>query len=528
MELDGRSLGRRVLETDVCVIGAGPAGLAFAQAFVGGQTDVLLLESGGVASEPSAQELNEGRTVGDPYVGLRSTRHRQIGGSANTWHPIFYDRPGAKYTPLEPSDVEAPSDDTSGDWPLRWSELERWYEHAQAVCGLGRFDYRAPAKADGAFDLSDCALENRVYQLGPASVFTRAWPDAVLASSGLRLCHHATVCSLHANRAGTVEEARVAAPGGGRFTIRAQTFVLAAGAVENARLLLLSTRCERSGLRISREWIGRCFMEHPRDYGLTVSARPGLLEHIGFYDSHIGSDGTTVRGRIAPTQEALIAERLPSASVTVVPRPRAGRAHALGLEDHGLPRFGSTWSTFKRHREAFDGLRFVLNVEQRPHSDNRVTLGERRDYFGNPAPELRWRWHAEDQGRLERLQRFVVREASMAGLGRVEVVPAPIDPNAHHHSGTTRMSRDETSGVVDSTGRVHGTANLFITGASVLPRSGFANSTLTIVALTLRLATHLGARLPNLDAPPFLTYPSANPGPGVLRRQTSHQPTEGR
>ncbi len=86
----------------------------------------------------------------------------------------------------------------------------------------------------------------------------------------------------------------------------------------------------------------------------------------------------------------------------------------------------------------------------------------------------------------------MIRELEASGAGRVEVAPplAP-DPDAHHHAGTTRMHPDPELGVVDADLRVHGMDNLFVTGASVFPTAGVANPTLTIVALTLRLAGHL-------------------------------------
>jgi choline dehydrogenase-like flavoprotein len=107
--------------------------------------------------------------------------------------------------------------------------------------------------------------------------------------------------------------------------------------------------------------------------------------------------------------------------------------------------------------------------------------------------ELRWRWRHEDQRRLERTRTAVARELEACGLVRVELTARPPDPNAHHQAGTTRMSLDARSGVVDSSGRVHGTSNLYVCGASVFPTVGFANPTLTVVALALRLASHLGA-----------------------------------
>lgn len=60
-----------------------------------------------------------------------------------------------------------------------------------------------------------------------------------------------------------------------------------------------------------------------------------------------------------------------------------------------------------------------------------------------------------------------------------------------HHMGTTRMHADPRLGVVDPDGRVHGAPNLYVTGSSVFPSGGYANPTLTIVALAIRLADHL-------------------------------------
>jgi choline dehydrogenase-like flavoprotein len=135
-------------------------------------------------------------------------------------------------------------------------------------------------------------------------------------------------------------------------------------------------------------------------------------------------------------------------------------------------------------------------LEQRPDPENRVVLARRRDCFGVPRAELHWRWRAEEQAALEKLRTFLAAELETAGLGRVEIRPGQRpDPNAHHHSGTTRMHEDPRYGVVDGDARVHGTDNLYVTGASVFPSAGFANPTLTIVALALRLADHLKQRI---------------------------------
>ena len=155
----------------------------------------------------------------------------------------------------------------------------------------------------------------------------------------------------------------------------------------------------------------------------------------------------------------------------------------------------------------YDSFRLILNVEQLPDRENRVVLGGRNDPLGMRAAELHWRWRHEDRARLGRARTTVARELEACGLGRVELAARPPDPNAHHQAGTTRMSLDARSGVVDPSGRVHGTSNLYVCGASVFPTVGFANPTLTVVALALRLASHLGATHRD-EAPSARTTPS--------------------
>jgi choline dehydrogenase-like flavoprotein len=137
----------------------------------------------------------------------------------------------------------------------------------------------------------------------------------------------------------------------------------------------------------------------------------------------------------------------------------------------------------------------LINIEQRPNPENRVVLARDRDALGVPSVAVHWRWRDEEQAELERLRQALCRWVEASGIGRVEVEAGRPDPNAHHHAGTTRMHTDPRFGVADADARVHGTENLYVTGASVFPTAGFANPTLTIVATALRLADHLKQRV---------------------------------
>jgi len=203
--------------------------------------------------------------------------------------------------------------------------------------------------------------------------------------------------------------------------------------------------------------------------------------------------------RLTLTEEARRREELPAMAVTLAPLPRELRwrtAESLRTRVLGeRPRRRTGWSRLRGKPRRFAALELLLNLEQAPDPDNRVTLDAACDRFGLPKPALHWRWRALDQANLVRLRALVADELERHGLGRVEVADAPPDPNAHHHMGTTRMHDDPRQGVVDADCRVHGTSNVYVAGSSVFTTVGYANPTLTIVALAIRLADHLLAAL---------------------------------
>jgi choline dehydrogenase-like flavoprotein len=495
---DGATLG-----ADLCIVGAGPAGITLAHELVGSRLDVLLLESGGLAPDEPPQALNDGTVTGDAYADLRSTRYRRAGGTAHIWNTQVDSTMGAKYVPLDPWDFEPRPDVPLSGWPFSYCELEPFYVRAQHVCGLGRFSY------DGADWTCERrrrlplggALSTRVYQFGRADLFTRTYVEDICASPNISLCHDITVCELEIRgRTTRVDAVTGASLTGRRFRIHARRFVLAAGAIENARLLLLSAtrggreHGDRGGC------LGTCLMEHPRDRSLTLVPRsPRFSSEATFYDMHPAPDGTVVCGRVAIDASAIRAHGLPNASVTLLPaqedaRWPAGRRILHRLRSWiGLPQYRRGYGWSQRSWIRFPSrFQLLINLEQYPQPENRILLSSSRDALGMPQVEMHWRLDDRQRAGLARLRELVLAEVEAAGLGHVVVDPhSPLDPNAHHHAGTTRMHRDAREGIVDAHLRVHGMENLYVVGSSVFPTAGYANPTLTIVALSLRLADHL-------------------------------------
>ncbi len=511
MQLDARKLpARTALDADICIVGAGPAGLALAREFIGSKATVLVLESGGLNSDTRAQELNEGAVIGGPYAGLRQTRHRQVGGTAHLWNSSVGNEIGAKYVPLDPCDFDELADGAHTQWPFEYHHLEPYYRRAQAVCGLGPLTYEAEDWSDDKHPLLRLnvdQLRTKVYQCGVGHLFTDLYPREIAQSVNITLCHHATICGLKMQNSTQAVEAGFASLSRNQFCARAKIFVLAAGAIENARLLLLSGDGASDAPGNRYDWVGRCFMEHPRDYALTLIPRsPELFQQATFYDLHSARDGTIVGGRIALDSRTIRDAGLPNASITLMPRvksPAARLPKTIARVANYLNRFigserqtGYGWSRNQDLAQIFDAFELLINFEQRPNPENRVVLAKRRDLLGMPQAELHWHWSDEEQANLGRLRRLIAEALEATGIGHVEVSAGlRPDPNAHHHSGTTRMHADPRWGVANADGCVHGTDNLYVTGASLLCRAGFANPTLTIVALALRLADRLKQRL---------------------------------
>jgi choline dehydrogenase-like flavoprotein len=523
------------LEADVCVAGAGPAGLATALELEAAGATVVLLERGG---EPLPGEV-EGT-----YPPLESMRAGGIGGSAALWAAELAPGSfGARYAPLAPIDFEEREDVPWSGWPFRRAELDPWYERAHHLCDAGPYDYD-PAAAAGRLGL-DGRLAGGVFRFGLGEVFTRGHRERVRESSTVRVLDGATALGVE-TEGGAVKGLRAASEPGRELLVRAHAYVLALGGIENARFLLLSR------LGGEHDLVGRFLMDHPTvrcrleldDVGADglapydvrdVEGRPvlgalGLPEETmrreallngGFFvvpaldrelralESAKALTAAVRRGRLPeePVRElrnlaggldtlALAAHRRLARSVPAL-RPtlrlsrRAGLLNTLGVGHV------SGWSRLRGRGREFD-LHHV--VEQAPEPERRVVLGSGRDRFGRPVARVRFFVSERELASLDRAEELAAAELERAGVGRLrtarELAPggdvvAALHPSAHHHLGTTRMHADPRRGVVDPDGRVHGLRNLYVTGGSVFPTSGFVNPTLTIVALAARLAAHL-------------------------------------
>ena len=132
MLIDLRTLHNgAVMESDLCVIGAGAAGITIARALIGKALEVCVVESGGLEFDADTQSLYEGESIGMPYYGLAQARLRFFGGTTNHWN--------GQCAPLSEIDFqERPWVQYSG-WPISRADLDSYYQRALSICEIGNY-----------------------------------------------------------------------------------------------------------------------------------------------------------------------------------------------------------------------------------------------------------------------------------------------------------------------------------------------------------------------------------------------------
>lgn len=493
-----------VLDTDLAIIGAGAAGITLARALADAPFRICLIESGGLEPDEATQALAGGENAGLPYGPLEATRLRQLGGTTNHW--------GGWCRPLDALDFEERDWVPMSGWPISRADLDPYYPAAAEICEAGPFAFDDVAGWEeklgtSGFALPTRAMERRVIQFSPPTRFGDRYRTDLLSAPRLRTLIHANVVEIEtSDNAREVTGLALATLDGRRSHITARRYVLAAGGIENARLLLLSNRVQSVGLGNGHDMVGRCFMEHPHVYSLGNLVLPDLASVPPMLLQDQWVDGLGLRGNLMPSAAFQRTQRLQNATFTLgIAKQFDTRADA---EADSTPLAAPMIDVLRAAAPgAFAARPFGLRLgiggagEQQPNKDSRVTLSDRRDALGLPVARLEWRLTAADKTSLLRNLRALGAEFAAAGLGRLHVTLPPGDvwpsdlTGGNHHMGTTRMAADPRQGVVDANCRVHGIANLHVAGSSVFPTSGAANPTLTLVALALRLADHLRSQL---------------------------------
>lgn len=504
MHTDARTIDNHsLLEADICIVGAGAAGISMSLEFVNSSQRVILLESGGFEYDAETQALNQGYNIGHNYFPLKSARLRFFGGTTGHW--------AGWCAPLDRIDFEERPWVPHSGWPFRKQDLDPFYERAQKVCELGTYNYETaywekqrPDSPSMPFDSSK--VSTKMWQKSPPTRFGNKYRDTIVGAPNIHLYTYANLTNIHLNESGQqVTGLEIKTLSGKIHRVQAKRYVLACGAIQNVRCLLNSNTVMKNGIGNQHDLVGRFFMEHPHvdsaDMILAGSHNMDL-----YYESFLSSKEF---GMLVLAEACQRHEKLLNYSVQLVPTTLgAERQHVIDLipdDAQFTIDFMKAIDQAKKEGKQDEKLdtKFYLfgtRVEQAPNPDSRVELAATKDALGIPEVNLNWQLSDLEKRTIKESNLIIGKELGKIGLGRLRLHDWLLEDNhqwpvylagGFHHMGITRMNKDPKKGVVNENCKVHGLPNLFIASSSVFPTSGTANPTLTIVALAIRLSDHL-------------------------------------
>jgi choline dehydrogenase-like flavoprotein len=518
-DLDKLEDGRHI-DADLCIIGAGAAGLMIARAFLASRLRVVLIESGGWRAEDQTQALSDGEAEPGTFRGLQAGRTRAFGGTTTVW--------GGQCIRMDPIDFARRAWVPESGWPIDAATLDPYYAAAEENLDITAQDRQECAWRRfklPAFDFDPDKLKavHGVFIRNPD--LGKRFRAELKAAPNLRVLLHANVVRLGTNAYGTqISEVEIHSLRGRAACVHARRVVLCAGAIENARLLLLSDASNSRGLGNTYDQVGRYLQDHPCGRAAVLSTdHPRVLQdHYNMLYGH----GTRYLPKIAISAVAQRAEQVlncvgrlsyefddQSGTRALLGLPaavKAGEGPAallarIGRVGRGLPDIAdSAWRILvKGLSPAPKPRRILLELfsEQAPDPDSRVTLGAATDALGLRQIRVDWRLDELTGRTLRCFTRLVEEEFARLGLAQLqraswldELIPRRPDVlDSYHPAGTTRMGLDPRHAVVDTDCQVFGVHGLYVAGSSVFPTSGAANPTLTVAAIALRVADHIKA-----------------------------------
>jgi choline dehydrogenase-like flavoprotein len=512
-------------------VGAGPVGLATAFRLQDQGFTVTLLEAGGGASASTPGPIE---FTNRHHAFSQATSRPGLGGTSALW--------GGRCVALDDLDFQPRPHVPFAHWPIRHEDLRGHYAAALRFLGCSTTDLplRELAKQDPC--VTSTALERWSEQpdLGPV------YEEILKRSSGIRLVLGAKVTVLHPAPDGTKIEHIEAMIGGQRVAVRAQTYILAGGGLENARLLLQLKQDPVAGPRLSPR-VGQFYQGHLTGYIAVLRLNePKLARALSLQPDE---EGRMFRQRfqIAPAvqlQEKLLNSVFWIDSISIADpihgsgalsfgylllaltglygrlskgmAPTARGVRHIRLRQHlanvardwrwPLDLFSIAWKPKGKQR----GPQMLYNpegryllryhAEQVPDPDSRVMLASSHE-GGVPTLSVDYRVVEQDVGSVLHSHRILDDWLRRNGIGQLEYLHEPeprrkavLDQafDGFHQIGLTRMADDPVDGAADADSRVHGIGNLYLAGSGLFPTGGHANPTLPAVALALRLADHLG------------------------------------
>jgi len=504
MHIDARDLDNNsIIEGDICIVGAGAAGISMAMEWNHSKHKVILLEGGGFEYDDRVQELYTGKTTGIPYFPLKAIRLHYFGGTTGHWAGFC--------STFDEIDFKKRDWVPHSGWPINRKDLDPFYARAHPIIDLGPYEYDAAYwmkqyPNSKPLPLDEKIVWNKMWQFSPPTRFGTKYRDAIVQSKNIHLYTYANVVDIRANDPVTaIREVTVKNYAGKQHTIKAKYFVLACCSVQNARLLLASNQQTAKGLGNDHDLVGRFFMEHLEMKSAELwLAQPDALQFYMW--ETLGT--TKPRAELAISEAQQAEHKILNGTASLVPLSQGRKSRAfidMYRNEKNKTDFGQFRDTSQHvdPKDAPKDLSYMLHtrIEQSPNPNSRVTLDTEKDSLGMPRASLNWDLIPLEKRSMRKIYEIIGQELGRASKGRIRLLDYLREEQdmtwpkstggGWHHMGTTRMSSDPKQGVVDADCKIHSLNNLFVAGSSCFATAAAPNPTLTLIALTLRLSDHV-------------------------------------
>ena len=513
MYIDAQTLDDGTLiEGDICIVGAGAAGISMALEWNNTGHRVVLLEGGGFDYNTDVQALYGSENIGRKYHMYETTRLHFFGGTTNHW--------GGFCSPFDPIDFEKRDWVEYSGWPISREDLDPFYARAHQWIELGPYNYDASSWEEEdpiyqALPFDERRVRTKMWRLNP-NRFGLRYREDIINSDNVSLYTFANVCNIKANEDVTsVEEVEIRCLNGKQHRVKARYYVLACGAVQNARILLASNQQNPKGLGNDNDLVGRYFMDHPEvNSAFLVISQARKLD---LYTVVHNFNTIKAYGEFSLTPEVQEQYRILNTTGSIREgvvdfeefNPGQGNLDEWTEASESLDMWKNVFEFVYSGQGYIDTTAFNIfsmytRLEQAPNPQSRIVLSDDIDALGVPRIQVNWQLTTAEKRSIRTFYEVLGEEAGKSEIGHVKLMDWLLDDDSswppflntgRHHMGTTRMHSDPKQGVVDANCKVHGLANLFIAGSAAFTTSGAANPTLSIVALTVRLSDHIKEKM---------------------------------
>ncbi len=393
MHIDARYLpDQTLIEGDICIIGAGAAGISMALEWINTPYKVILLEGGGFEYESQMQDLYKGKTTGQRYYPLESARLHYFGGTTGHWAGFC--------SPLDPIDFEKRDWVPHSGWPIKREDLDRFYARAHKNLDLGPYEYADTywQEKDSTLDslpFDKAAVFNKMWQFSPPSRFGTKYKDTIIKASNIHLYTYANVTNITANEhISAIKEVTVKNFAGKTHTVKAKNFVMACCAIQNARILLASNKQSAKGLGNNNDLVGRYFMEH-----LEIKSAELWLEQSELLKLYAWEFGKTkARAEIAISAAKQREFKILNGTASFTPLDVAKKQAAFiemwtadtTERKKNMSNFEDAEKKANNSKNGHRSFQLFTRLEQAPNPNNRITLDTETDALGVPRAMLHW------------------------------------------------------------------------------------------------------------------------------------------